>query len=82
MDLYKRIEALETDKSIIMGEFISSREKLEEEYERKMSIMNEILDEKNLIIEIMKKDLEIKTEENKEVSCFLSFLFDVWNLTG
>ena len=52
---------------LMVVEFTSGRERLQEEFSQRIALLNDMLDEKSLIIEIMKKDLEIKAEENKEV---------------
>eukprot|EP00026_Physarum_polycephalum_P002541 Phypoly_transcript_02548.p1 GENE.Phypoly_transcript_02548~~Phypoly_transcript_02548.p1 ORF type:complete len:851 (+),score=270.87 Phypoly_transcript_02548:43-2595(+) len=79
INLNKRISELEAEKMDMMEEFTLSRARLleefatvqakqQEEFSQKISLLNEMLDEKSLVIEIMKKDLEIKEEENKHVT--------------
>jgi hypothetical protein len=74
--LKKKILEMEAEQAAMTEQYTSGMERMHDEYSQKISLLQEIVNEKGLIIEIMKKDLEIKMEENDEVrSPTQSFVF-------
>jgi hypothetical protein len=71
-----RIAELESEKVSMIAVFRLEKERLEDEMTQRISELNHMLEQKSLMIEIMKKDLEIIAEENKENTLVLELEID------
>lgn len=68
LDLMKKVEELENSRWLLVTEFSAEKEKLTVEYEQRESELIEMVREKDLLLEIARKEMEIKDEERKEVA--------------
>lgn len=68
LDLMKKVEELENSRWLLVTEFSAEKEKLTVEYEQRESELIEMVREKDLLLEIARKEMEIKDEERKEVT--------------